>query len=174
MRRRFKDRYLNAVDSEVLAYSMIERVKKDVQNIQRAVISRKNVVAQGCEDRRELVKTLLSIEALDITRRELETLGDSVDELYGKIRFHDVMFELELSYSFRWMEARKRGYKKQLATFIQTSQSYNDGLTSDGYDVWANAWHDETITCQELEEGLDYARLFSTFNDYRWDDEHSR
>ena len=157
------ERYLNAHDSEVLAYSMLAKIERDTYNLGIRDMVRDCAVKQSKEDmnRSDMVKTLLHDEAINATRSELEKLGDSVDDLYGKVLYYQNLHELELKYAYLYKSFRSSGYRKQFATFIQMMQASYDGSTR-GNDSWDGS-----------EEELDYSMLFDTRKDYRWDEEHA-
>lgn len=175
-----EDRALDAQDSEVLAYSMLEKVKRDNANCVRGRMTRKAVVTQGCEDRRTLVPTLLMFEACEIVNRELsklceldsECIDDELEIVLVCALYNEVYLELESGYTFKWRQARKLGYKKQLASFIQECQGMFDGSTADVLCAWPHGWFDDSIDAFDLENELDYLHVIETARDYRFDDEH--
>ena len=158
MRKQSQMRKLSREDVECTVSAIGERINRDAKNVARAELMRKGKIAIGCEDRRELVKVLLQMEATDNVRRELESLTIEVDDLYGKVLFLQEMERLEIHYAYLYMIARKQGYRKQFASFIQDAQYQGMEYAKEDYDG--------------TEATLDYLMLANTARDYRLDDEH--
>jgi hypothetical protein len=93
------------------------------------------------------------------------------------------MLELECLYSAQYEEAKKHGYRKHFATFIQRQQSYRDGRTLDmdkvrvsnftnSFKGSPNARYVLQTDIEDIDEHTDYTMLFDTARDMRFDEEH--
>ncbi len=116
----------NHEHARIVAY----RAVCDAANITRAELTR-IIRAKPAEDQSKLIHTLLHFEAIDVVRHEVEMMYETPDELFAKILYYETMRELECRYAYLYRHARRFGYTKAFASFIQHTQSLRDGRTLD-------------------------------------------
>jgi len=166
------------------------KAQTDSTRIERMTTFRNVKHVEASKDQSALIGILLGTEARDITRSMLELSTEVLDDMFGKILYHDVLLQLELSYACQYEEARMRGYRKQFATFIQSRQNTRDGSTLDESKTVQSVFsfsakgsrglrleltpNEQHAAWNDPDADTDYTMLFDTARDVRWDEEHEK